>query len=109
MLWCRGHYNLGNLKPGEVADLWIDIGVPKKTGQEKKGGQRKRDKIIGFFAGAKGNQQEDVKDCRAHIQVCTLDSPKLSSPACKCSRTSVIVRANWLIQEQCFALRLIYV
>lgn len=66
----RGHFNLGNLTPGETADLWIDIGVPKKTGQEKKGGERKRDKIIGFFAGAKGNQEKDVKDCRAHIQVC---------------------------------------
>ena len=52
-----------------MADLWIDSGVPKKTGQEKKGRERTRDKIIGFFAGAKGNQQKDVKDCRAHIQV----------------------------------------
>lgn len=66
---CRGHFNLGSLTPGEVADLWIDIGVPKKTGQEKKGRERKRDKILGFFAGAKGTQESDVKDCRAHIQV----------------------------------------
>ena len=48
--------------------------MPKKTGSEKKGSERKRDKILGFFVGAKGNQQKDVEDCRAHIQVivCTL-------------------------------------
>jgi len=43
--------------------------VPKKTGSEKKGSERKRDKILGFFVGAKGNQQKDVEGCRAHIQV----------------------------------------
>jgi len=47
----------------------VDIGVPKKTGSEKKGSERKRDKILGFFVGAKGNQQKDVEGCRAHIQV----------------------------------------
>ncbi len=52
-----------------MADLWIDIGVPKKTGSEKKGSERKRDKILGFFMGAKGNQPKDVEGCRAHIQV----------------------------------------
>lgn len=48
--------------------------MPKKTGSEKKGSERKRDKILGFFVGAKGNQQKDVEGCRAHIQVtlCTL-------------------------------------
>lgn len=66
---CRGHFNLGHLTPGEMADLWLDIGVPKKTGSEKKGSERKRDKILGFFMGAKGNQQKDVEGCRAHIQV----------------------------------------
>lgn len=65
----RGHFNLGNLTPGELTDLWVDIGVPKKTGSEKKGSERKRDKILGFFVGAKGNQQKDVEDCRAHIQL----------------------------------------
>lgn len=43
--------------------------MPKKTGSEKKGSERKRDKILGFFVGAKGNQQKDVEGCRAHIQV----------------------------------------
>jgi hypothetical protein len=57
------------LSPGELTDLWVDIGVPKKTGSEKKGSERKRDKILGFFVGAKGNQQKDVEGCRAHIQV----------------------------------------
>ena len=46
--------------------------MPKKTGSEKKGSERKRDKILGFFIGAKGNQQKDVEDCRAHIQVILL-------------------------------------
>ncbi len=43
--------------------------MPKKTGSEKKGSERKRDKILGFFVGAKGKQQKDVEGCRAHIQV----------------------------------------
>ena len=65
----RGHFNLGNLTPGEVADLWIDIGVPVKTASEEKGRERTRDKILGFFVGAKGNQPSDVEGCRVHIQV----------------------------------------
>ena len=65
---CRAHFNLGNLTPGETADLWLDIGVPKKSGSQKKGRERKRDKVLGFFTGAKGNQEKDVEDCRVHIQ-----------------------------------------
>ena len=52
-----------------MADLWINIGVPKKSGSEKKGGERKRDKMLGFFMGAKGNQPKDVEDTTVHIQV----------------------------------------
>lgn len=65
---CRAHFNLGNLTPGETADLWLDIGVPKKSGSQTKGRERKRDKVLGFFTGAKGNQEKDVEDCRVHIQ-----------------------------------------
>ena len=67
---CRAHFNLGNLTPGETADLWLDIGVPKKSGSQQKGRERKRDKVLGFFTGAKGNQEKDVEDCRVHIQPC---------------------------------------
>ena len=65
---CRANFKLGNLTPGETADLWLDIKVPKKSGSEKKGRERKRDKVLGLFMGAKGNQEKDVEDCRVHIQ-----------------------------------------
>lgn len=65
---CRAHFNLGNLTPGETADLWLDINVPKKSGSENKGRERKRDKVLGFFMGAKGNQEKDVENCQVHIQ-----------------------------------------
>ncbi|KAL3133562.1 hypothetical protein ABBQ38_007410 [Trebouxia sp. C0009 RCD-2024] len=65
----RAHFNLGNLTPGQTADLWLDIGVPKKSGSQSKGRERKRDKVLGFFTGAKGNQEKDVEDCRVHIQL----------------------------------------
>ena len=68
---CRAHLNLGNLTPGETADLWLDINVPKKSGSENKGRDRKRDKVLGFFMGAKGNQEKDVENCQVHIQVST--------------------------------------
>jgi len=68
---CRAHFNLGNLTPGETADLWLDINVPKKSGSDKKGRERKRDKVLGFFMGAKGNQEKDVKNCQVHVQVIT--------------------------------------
>ena len=67
-LACRAHFNLGNLTPGETTDLWLDINVPKKGGSKKKGRERKRDKVLGLFMGAKGNQEKDVEDCRVHIQ-----------------------------------------
>ena len=66
---CRAHFNLGNLTPGETADLWLDINVPKKSGSENKGRERKRDKVLDFFVGAKGNQEKDVENCQVHIQV----------------------------------------
>ena len=65
------------MTPGELTDLWIDIGVPKKTGSEEKGRERTRDKILGFFVGAKGNQPSDVQDTRVHIQVCWHTSAKV--------------------------------
>ena len=65
---CRAHFKLGNLNPGETADLWLDINVPKKSGSEEKGRERRRDKVLGFFMGAKGKQEREVEDCRVHIQ-----------------------------------------
>ncbi|DBA74196.1 TPA: hypothetical protein ACH3X1_010990 [Trebouxia sp. C0004] len=53
----RGHFNLGNLTPGELTDLWVNIGVPKKTGSAKKGSERKRDKILGFFVGLRATSR----------------------------------------------------
>lgn len=92
---CRAHFNLGNLTPGEVADLWLDINVPKKSGSEKKGRERKRDKVLGLFMGAKGNQEKDVEDCRVHIQA-RCHSPLLShsSFSCPCALLAVVALAS---------------
>ena len=73
---CRAHFKLGNLNPGETADLWLDINVPKKS--EEKGRERRRDKVLGFFMGAKGKQEREVEDCRVHIQACLQPSLALS-------------------------------
>lgn len=80
-----------------MADLWIDIGVPKKTGQEKKGRERTRDKIIGFFAGAKGNQEKDVKDCRAHIQV-YIGVYRTAAPTFSCTQSFACSRFRRRLQ-----------